>query len=133
MACKITVIDPAEDVQVSMADLPVTLKLAAFPGNPAAGVKAGTLAAGMQIESVDYFVPSPAPGAHTDIAVAKSGLSFQLLAKDMKVGSGVLTVRLSRRPQSPYIIVEDCSPQTAILLIQDPISREDTVTLEVTP
>jgi hypothetical protein len=133
MACKITVIDSAEDVRVSFADLPVTLKLAAFPGNPGAGVKAGTLATGMQIESVDYFVPNPAPGSHTDIALAADGISFQLLAKDMKVGSGVLTVRLNRRPQSPYMVVEDCAPATTILLIQDPISREDSVTLEVTP
>jgi hypothetical protein len=133
MPCKITVIDPAEDVQVSMADLPVTLKLAAFPGNPAAGIKAGTLAAGMQIESVDYFVSTPAPGAHTGIQIAQDGLSFQLLAKDMKVGTGVLTARLSRPLPFPYIIVENCKPMTAILLIEDPSSRMASVSLEVKP
>jgi hypothetical protein len=120
-----------------MQDLPVTLKLAPFAGNPRAGVKAGTLAPGMTIESVDYFVAQPAPGKHTSITVADDGLSFQLLASDMVKGIGSLAARLSRPVDYLYLIVEACTPTSGakppvVLYIHDPTSRTGAVQLEVT-
>jgi hypothetical protein len=136
MACKVNVNDPGILVSVSKSDLPITLKLTAFPGNPKAGVKAGVIPVGMTIESVDYFVAQPAPGKHTGIKIADDGMSFQLLATDMIVGLGSLAARLSRPVDYVYLVVEDCAPvkgsPPVVLYIHDPTSRTGAVQLEVT-